>query len=227
MKMEDILEPHVNCMSGNVLDRAAHLRDNPKWLKSAIESSESKFIVFKDLNPLCVKEEKDDGDEIKKGKTSLTYFNYEQLSVLIRKSFSERKGAFTTASDFGSDENDKVWPRNILFLGTGTTQQLKDLNPDSVQTPWFAVDITRLCSRDTEQFEEQYLPGNEFLNSRKAAFTLSSEEASIFSQARSMLAWLDRYQFCATCGERMSVQEAGYKAVCDENCRSSKGRYSK
>lgn len=46
----------------------------------------------------------------------------------------------------------------------------------------------------------------------------------IVAQARSVLAWHERYSFCPTCGSSTSLEEGGYKRSClNSDCRSLKG----
>ncbi|KAM9744615.1 LOW QUALITY PROTEIN: NAD-capped RNA hydrolase NUDT12 [Menidia menidia] len=88
---------------------------------------------------------------------------------------------------------------------------------------WFALDSSEdageLLKRGGGQQECSFLttPNRDLLR-------LSEEEAGVVAQARSVLAWHDRYRFCPTCGARTRPEDAGYKRSCLEpRCRSRQG----
>uniref|UniRef100_A0ACB8EQC2 Peroxisomal NADH pyrophosphatase nudt12 n=2 Tax=Sphaerodactylus townsendi TaxID=933632 RepID=A0ACB8EQC2_9SAUR len=57
-----------------------------------------------------------------------------------------------------------------------------------------------------------------------ALLQFSENEAGIVAQARSVLAWHSRYQFCPTCGSATKLEDGGYKKVClKEDCSSHVG----
>lgn len=46
----------------------------------------------------------------------------------------------------------------------------------------------------------------------------------VVAQARSVLAWHNRYRFCPTCGSATKIEEGGYKKTClKEDCPSLQG----
>ncbi|XP_030402026.1 peroxisomal NADH pyrophosphatase NUDT12-like [Gopherus evgoodei] len=47
------------------------------------------------------------------------------------------------------------------------------------------------------------------------------KEAVVAAQARSVLAWHNRYQFCPTCGSATKIEEGGYKTTCLKEDRLS------
>ena len=107
------------------------------------------------------------------------------------------------------------WPRNLLFLGKANS---------SLNKFWFAIDVMAM---EGEAYSS--LLGEDklfFAEDRISLLSLSNEQASIVCQAKSMFLWLDRYQFCPTCGAKMFVEEGGYKQTCTEKgCRSNKGKF--
>ena len=48
---------------------------------------------------------------------------------------------------------------------------------------------------------------------------LTQERLSILAQARSILHWHERHSFCANCGAKSLMADAGYKRVCD-SCKT-------
>ncbi len=57
-------------------------------------------------------------------------------------------------------------------------------------------------------------PVGRFANLRDAAMLLEAAEAAIAAEAKALLEWARRCAFCATCGGRNQVEEAGWKRVC-------------
>ncbi|WP_300544829.1 NAD(+) diphosphatase [Maricaulis sp.] len=72
-------------------------------------------------------------------------------------------------------------------------------------TPCFAAQLAK----------DSPLPdGVEMLDARRAAMGLSPDEAAIYGQARSLLAWHGRHGFCAGCGTATQIRSGGARRVC-------------
>lgn len=86
---------------------------------------------------------------------------------------------------------------------------------------WFALDVSELSEERLRLIDG----GCEPLPDPRAVLRLEPHEAALVGQARAVLAWLDRYRFCPTCGGKTSIEDAGYKRTCiTETCRSNKGK---
>jgi NAD+ diphosphatase len=57
------------------------------------------------------------------------------------------------------------------------------------------------------------------LDARRAAMGLSSDEAAIYGQAKSLLAWHERHGFCAGCGHPTTMAGGGNRRLCG-HCHS-------
>jgi NAD+ diphosphatase len=55
---------------------------------------------------------------------------------------------------------------------------------------------------------------DKFIDVRSIAPQLAPEEAAILAQARSLVDWHQRHRFCAQCGSRTEMAEAGYTRRC-------------
>ncbi|ELT96544.1 hypothetical protein CAPTEDRAFT_220786 [Capitella teleta] len=100
----------------------------------------------------------------------------------------------------------------VIFLG---------VDP-SGEVPWFAVDVSHVPEEKIKDIH----PYAEIMGYR-SIFSFKKAEAAICGQARTLLAWHDRYQFCPTCGAKTTIEEGGYKRKCtDANCRSLKGTHN-
>ena len=114
----------------------------------------------------------------------------------------------------------------ITFMSNPCPVVLLGLETDSYDADnkiaWFAVELGQL----TEEQQKALSPQGEFIDGYRSLLQVNSRDAAIVGQARSMLAWHDRYRFCATCGSETRIEEAGYKITCkDDQCRSNKGKY--
>ncbi|XP_052795844.1 NAD-capped RNA hydrolase NUDT12-like [Mya arenaria] len=105
-----------------------------------------------------------------------------------------------------------------VFLGI---EQTNRHTPLTFEEPGlFAVDLS-LAEEDKVL---SLMPDSILMPGYPAAMQLRPEEAGIYAEARSMLAWHDRYQFCPTCGSPSRLEEGGYKRVCEDmECRSHNG----
>ena len=83
----------------------------------------------------------------------------------------------------------------------------------------FAIGVT------DEKEVSKINPNGSFLQALPGAMMLKPSDAGILAEARTMLDWLDRYKFCATCGSSTTVAEGGHKRVCNnEECKTNKGQ---
>ncbi|KAL4227260.1 Peroxisomal NADH pyrophosphatase nudt12 [Mactra antiquata] len=107
---------------------------------------------------------------------------------------------------------------DCVFLGL--IQEAKHISLTFEEPGLFAVDMSSL----TEEELIALVPKSILLPSYPAAMQLVPSEAGIFAEARSMLAWHDRYQYCPTCGSESRLEEGGYKRLCTNmECRSHNG----
>ncbi|XP_076465034.1 NAD-capped RNA hydrolase NUDT12-like isoform X2 [Babylonia areolata] len=103
----------------------------------------------------------------------------------------------------------------VVFLG------LETWDPHS--SAWFAV---RLPAGDEGLCKECQPQGYfaELFPRSRDVMMLEEAQAGIFAEANSLMQWLDRYRFCATCGSSTRIADGGYKRVCDDKeCRSHQG----
>lgn len=81
------------------------------------------------------------------------------------------------------------------------------------ETPYFAVDISAMA--DPER--NGPLAGlGVFSELRGAAGALSGDDIAILGQAKAMLDWHARHGFCACCGAKTTLSDAGYRRICTE-----------
>ena len=96
----------------------------------------------------------------------------------------------------GAQILDLVSEEDQLFLGL-----------NSAGEPMFAVDVPDSLPLDA-------IKDGAFEDARSAASFMSPIEASMTATARSIFSWRDRHGFCANCGVRTRIAEAGWKREC-------------
>lgn len=105
----------------------------------------------------------------------------------------------------------------VIFLGIEELNNNEDDATDAERVGWFAIDGGDLTVEEME-------PGAVALPFPLGFLQLSRAEAAIAGQARSLIAWHERYKFCSTCGGSTEIKEAGYKITClKTDCPSNKG----
>ncbi|KAL5004218.1 hypothetical protein ScPMuIL_017674 [Solemya velum] len=103
----------------------------------------------------------------------------------------------------------------VVFLGEETI-----IESNGVTSPLFAIEMS---SPEELALKTKYEDGF-YMNPFPGAVRLEPSEAGIFAEARSLLAWHERYRFCATCGSPTTVEELGYKRTCNnKKCSSHEG----
>ena len=109
---------------------------------------------------------------------------------------------------------------NPVCIFLGLVQENKHIPLTFEEEAVYAVDVSEV----EESKFLSLIPDSEFIPGYPAAMQLQPAEAGIYAEARSMLAWHDRYQFCPTCGTKTMLEEGGYKRSCpDQKCRSNEG----
>lgn len=98
----------------------------------------------------------------------------------------------------------------ILFLG---------IDHSSSQS-LFAIDVS---GKEESKFKDLQ-PEGSFMVPFPSSLQMEPSDAGIFAEARSMMDWLERYKFCATCGSSTDITEGGHKRVYrNQECKSNKG----
>ncbi|XP_060569249.1 NAD-capped RNA hydrolase NUDT12-like [Ruditapes philippinarum] len=109
---------------------------------------------------------------------------------------------------------------NPVCIFLGLIQEDRHVPLTFEEPALYAVDM----SGTEESKVLDLVPGSKFVPGYPAVMQLLPSEAGIFAEARSMLAWHDRYQYCPTCGSASRLEEGGYKRVCENmKCRSHQG----
>lgn len=109
-----------------------------------------------------------------------------------------------------------AWVRGPAAIGTepngpGLPQRAVLLGLDRHGVACFAV------STEAATGESGSSGSVSFMDTRAAAALLPEAESAIVAQARSLLSWHERHQYCACCGGPTRSVEAGYSRRCTKN----------
>ncbi|KAM9331394.1 NAD-capped RNA hydrolase NUDT12 [Gastrophryne carolinensis] len=187
------------------LDRRSDKRTDANWLRSKQTHASSVYIVFSNLSPLVSL--LGSKDSLQEPEIRLCRFQYEDVKEYLSK------------------------PDEVSLIFLGVDKQVNNLRSPEAEKPgtdedndliaWFAFNLHNVPAK---QFERKY-EGCYFLQPpMPTLLQLTSTEAGLLAQARSVLAWHSRYKFCPTCGAQTSIEEGGYKRTClKEGCPSLQG----
>ncbi len=82
----------------------------------------------------------------------------------------------------------------------------------------FAIDVTAF---DDANHSEPFTRVGKFMDLRAIALQLPIGDPSTLGTAKAILDWNARHQFCAVCGKKTEMQQAGYMRKCsDGNCNA-------
>ncbi|XP_015279570.1 PREDICTED: peroxisomal NADH pyrophosphatase NUDT12 [Gekko japonicus] len=200
---------HENYFCRIFLDRKSEKRVDSNWLNLKQKQPTSVYILFSNLRPLAVF---DDGEDSSNDpRVKLRKLCYEDV-----KEYLEQTENIT-----------------LVFLGVelGIEPHLKGSNlpnlngkssdEDDGLVAWFALSIDATAAEEFIQKQQ----GCYFVHPPMPTLLQFSEnEAGIIAQARSVLAWDSRYQFCPTCGSATKLEDGGYRKACvKDDCPSHEG----
>uniref|UniRef100_A0A8C2LJW4 NAD-capped RNA hydrolase NUDT12 n=1 Tax=Cricetulus griseus TaxID=10029 RepID=A0A8C2LJW4_CRIGR len=194
-----------NYFSRTLLDRRSDKRNNCDWLQAKESHPATIYILFSDLNPLVTlggNKESSQQPEVR-----LCQLNHADV-----KDFLAHPEKITLVFLGVELEMRKGWRKN--------TEGVPEEDEDGL-VAWFALGIEPVAAEEFKQRHENCY----FLHPpMPALLQLKEKEAGVVAQARSVLAWHNRYKFCPTCGSATKIEEGGYKRVClKENCPSLHG----
>ncbi|NXW55525.1 NUD12 pyrophosphatase, partial [Eurystomus gularis] len=200
------VKENENYFGLTLLDRRSDKRRDSKWLIKKQSHPTTVYILFSNLSPLVTL---DGGTE-----------SPQQPEVKLCRLHHEDVEQYMQKTEEGT----------LIFLGVELQFHMNLLaacNIGVVQdeedglVAWFALSIDSVSAEELKQKHEDCY----FLHPpMPALLQLPEKEAGVVAQARSVLAWHNRYQFCPTCGSATKIEEGGYKKTCvKEDCPSLQG----
>ncbi|KAG2178975.1 hypothetical protein INT43_001824 [Umbelopsis isabellina] len=180
---------NVNYFAGSPLNRYSWFRSDKAVLSRLLRAQSARFVLLSELKPLI-----DDSQE----HAPMHFGGWDEVQDII-------------GDPYNDDDTAKNLPI-LVFLGIDETKGLAEEG-----VAYWALDVTPKGERKSqmEQFIQD-LSNRElqFYDPRSKAFALDGVTAAIYAQARSMVDWNNRNQFCPACGRNTVSAEAGHKRVC-------------
>ncbi|KAL2111401.1 hypothetical protein VUR80DRAFT_10124 [Thermomyces stellatus] len=189
----------TNYYSGSPLNRLSFLREDHAVLSRAFSSPDAQFIALNDFAPL-----------VQDSKTIRPIRLEDFVSVSGPEPFKLSEKELVAAYD------SKATTPLIVFLGIREDEVSEFTVREFRGCPWFAVDLTpkgSYADKAQKVIDKLTSNGSFFLKAARQN-TLRSELAAIYGQARGIIDWNIRNQFCASCGHPTLSVHGGYKRVC-------------
>ncbi|ORX81315.1 hypothetical protein K493DRAFT_320706 [Basidiobolus meristosporus CBS 931.73] len=194
-----LVEASPNFFSGSNLNRLSERRTDNPFLSAALTSPNSRFLLLSNGNPLA---------QTKPAK--LHWLPYEYVREAIGNPFSNQ----------GRQEYPKG--THLIFLGAE-----KSKTEDAAY--YWALDVSPMPSLEDSFARVRQAAESEvhkFIPTRPVSFKLPRGDAAILAQARAMIDWHVRNQYCPSCGRHTFMTDAGYKRTCQPapSAQTSDGR---
>lgn len=211
--------PHETYFSAEPLDRLSAKRQDQDWIRSRQTDPQTVYLLFHKLNPMICSPPPEQ-KESSVGERKLCRFRHEEVKDLLEQSGSvlvflgeERRPPPCTST------------AQPVFTMSKHNAALEPSEPQTVAwepRAWFALGSDEAQEELLKRSKEKHSSFPR--NPHRDLLGLSEEEAGIVAQARSILAWHNRYSHCSTCGTVSRVEEAGHKRSCErDTCISHQG----
>ncbi|KAG8214201.1 NUDIX hydrolase domain-like protein [Butyriboletus roseoflavus] len=218
----------VNFMGGSPLNRLSWLRPSSSFLNAVVESSATRWILFKGGMPLLTTDANTE-------KRTLALLTSRDVKPLLGPGPYFGQGLNPGESSTEETpvlEAARLHGPRVVFLG------LEERNPATASalpssdfkgpeaavahidgTPYFSVDVADLEEGKVDEVVqnselEQSDVKLAFTDPRTAMGALDMFGAAVFANARSMVDWNDRNRFCPACGSPSYSHWAGWKLSC-------------
>ncbi|NWI88395.1 NUD12 pyrophosphatase, partial [Pitta sordida] len=205
--LSNYVKEYENYFGMTLLDRRSDKRTDSKWLSKKQSHPTTVYILFSNLSPLVTL-----GEGINRSQQSgvkLCRLSHKDVKQYMNQSEESTLIFLGVQLQFHMD-----------MMASSNGRALPEDEEDGL-VAWFALGIDSASAEKFKQMQEDCY----FLHPpMPALLQLPEKEAGVVAQARSVLAWHDRYRFCPTCGSATKVEEGGYKKTClKEDCPSLQG----
>ncbi|KFH68025.1 hypothetical protein MVEG_06755 [Podila verticillata NRRL 6337] len=199
--------------SGSVINRLSFLRTDKEYLLESVQAPSTRFILFQDHGVL-----------FKSTTKHLAFASYNDIKGLIGPDPLNKlpEGlvlVFLGADEVSSPEPDDSHEQVLVKGRRGVGYWALDLSAKgALATPELKESIEQFANTYTQKH------GHYFAEMRPATFGLSLPESGLVSQARSVVDWNKRNQFCAGCGRKSLSHEGGHKRSCPSVLQGEDGK---
>ncbi|NXO94682.1 NUD12 pyrophosphatase, partial [Certhia brachydactyla] len=201
------VKEYENYFGTTLLDRRSDKRADSKWLSNKQSHPATVYILFSNLSPLVTLgggRESSQQPEVK-----LCRLHHKDVEQCMNQ--TEECTLIFLGVELQFDVN---------LMAACNGRVLQEDEEDGL-VAWFALSID---SDSAEKFKQKHEDCYFLHPPMPALLQLPEKEAGVIAQARSVLAWHNRYRFCPTCGSATKVEEGGYKKTClKEDCPSLQG----
>ncbi|KAG0027882.1 Peroxisomal NADH pyrophosphatase nudt12 [Podila clonocystis] len=199
--------------SGSIINRLSFLRTDKEYLQESVQAPSTRFILFQDHGVL-----------FKSTTKHLAYASHNDIKDLIGPDPLNNlpEGlvlVFLGADEVSSPELGDSHAEILVKGRRGVGYWALDL---SAKTPLATPALKALIEQFANTYTEKH--GHYFAEMRPAAFGLSLPESGLVSQARSVVDWNKRNQFCSGCGRKSLSLEGGHKRTCPPVLREEDGK---
>ncbi|NXI48725.1 NUD12 pyrophosphatase, partial [Chloroceryle aenea] len=201
------VKENTNYFGLTLLDRRSDKRTDSKWLSKKLSHPTTVYILFSNLSPLVTSGEGIESSQQPEVKLCRLY--HKDVEQCLKQTEE------STLIFLGVELQ---FHMNLPAACNGRV--LQEGEEDGL-VAWFALSVD---SFSAEKFKQKHEDCYFLHPPMPALLQLPEKEAGVVAQARSVLAWHSRYQFCPTCGSATKIEEGGYKKTClKEGCPSLQG----
>ncbi|ORX79647.1 hypothetical protein K493DRAFT_362527 [Basidiobolus meristosporus CBS 931.73] len=180
-------EAAPNFFAGSNLNRISERRTDIPFLSEALTSPNSLTLLLSNGNPLASTQP-----------TALHWLPYTDIKELVGNPFA--------------DSENQRYPEGVTLVFLGIDKPL-DKSPNYYWT--LDVSAKGPLERSFVELQERFTDSvYSFIAMRPTCFGLSPVEAAILAQARALVDWNARNQYCPACGNKTILVDAGYKRTC-------------
>ncbi|RUS20264.1 NUDIX hydrolase domain-like protein, partial [Endogone sp. FLAS-F59071] len=189
-------ENYQNFFAGGKLNRFGFLRTENAYLTRTLTSPTSRFLLLSNGRPLF---------DTTQPPATIAWLSYPDIADIIGNPYQEE----AIPAPLGEGKDEFI----IVFLGV---LEENGEGPDSGPAYW-VVDVSprgsledKMTALEKNLSERKF----DFVEPRPKAFKLETGDAAILAQARAMVDWNYRNQYCPACGRRTVSMDAGHKRTC-------------
>ncbi|KAB2576703.1 hypothetical protein BFW01_g3946 [Lasiodiplodia theobromae] len=190
----------ANYFSGSPLNRVSFLRPDTTFLSQALKHDTSRFILFKDLNPLV------------KSADKLAYASYKDVEPAVGDPFT------ASEDDIIKQFNSTSYRPQLIFLGLDESKKQGGFayKEHYAGQPYWALDITPRASvtEAAEALIKKVEGEGLYFAQGRMQLSLIAPEAAIYAEGRHLLDWNLRNPYCAGCGHSTLSTHGGFKRTC-------------
>ncbi|KAI0743970.1 NUDIX hydrolase domain-like protein [Daedaleopsis nitida] len=229
------LPSYVNFFSGSPLNRLAWLRTSQPFLNAIVHAPATRWLVFRDEQPLLHSLPEARANPFKQTLARLTTRDVRPL--LGPEPFfhqGQHEGELAPA-DVKGVETARLRGPPIVFLGLHESEtkfaaalpssdfsaksDVQSLISNVHGSAYFSLDVTDVDPAELDNVLQSSMLATEgatllFSEPRAVMSTVDAFDAAVFADARSMIDWNARNKFCPACGSPVHSSWAGWKLTC-------------